>query len=108
MEKKEGLSVALCLLTWNEIDGCKKDIPKIDMEMFDQVYAVDGGSSDGTIEYIKDQGIDVLVQPTKGYNSAYLYSYFPLKRKSFKAVQVAGQEGIEPPTYGFGDQRSAN
>jgi len=22
--------------------------------------------------------------------------------------QMAGQEGIEPPTYGFGDRRSAN
>lgn len=23
-------------------------------------------------------------------------------------VSLAGQEGLEPPTYGFGDRRSAN
>ncbi len=28
-------------------------------------------------------------------------------RKTLSTTQMAGQEGIEPPTFGFGDRRSA-
>lgn len=31
-----------------------------------------------------------------------------LKESQTHRVNLAGQEGIEPPTYGFGDRRSAN
>ena len=75
MNSSENISVALCLLTWNEIEGCKVDLPQIDLEKFDQVYCVDGGSSDGTIEYMKDCGLEVIIQPKKGYNQAYLCAF---------------------------------
>ena len=42
------MTVALCLLTWNEIDGVQHDIPLIDRKQFDQIYCIDGGSTDGT------------------------------------------------------------
>ena len=71
MSNSESISVALCLLTWNEIEGCKVDLPQIDMKKFDQVYAVDGGSSDGTVKYMEECGVEVIIQPTKGYNQAY-------------------------------------
>lgn len=64
------LKVALCFLTWNEIEGCKYDIPHIDMKQFDQVYCVDGGSTDGTVEYLTSQGIKVYPQVKKGLNQA--------------------------------------
>ena len=69
------MSVALCLLTWNEIEGCRLDVPEIDMSKFDQIYAVDGGSNDGTIKYLEDLDIDVYVQPIKGYNQAYIHAF---------------------------------
>lgn len=64
------MKIALCLLTWNEIDGVKHDVPMIDRSKFDQIYCVDGGSSDGTIEYLTSQGIRVIPQSAKGLNRA--------------------------------------
>jgi len=69
------MTVALCLLTWNEIEGCRVDVPEIDFSKFDQVYAVDGGSGDGTIEYLEDKGVKVYIQPVKGYNQAYIHAF---------------------------------
>ena len=64
------MTVALCLLTWNELEGCKHDIPLIDRTKFDEIYCIDGGSTDGTVEYLKEQGITVYPQTAKGLNQA--------------------------------------
>jgi hypothetical protein len=42
-----GMKVSLCLMVWNELEGCEID-------------AIDGGSSDVTVEYLADQGIPVF------------------------------------------------
>lgn len=64
------MKVALCLLTLNEIEGCKHDIPLIDYSEFDEIFCVDGGSKDGTVEYLKRKGIKVYPQTKKGINQA--------------------------------------
>lgn len=64
------MTVSLCLLTWNEIEGCKHDIPLIDRSRFDEIYCIDGGSTDGTVEYLESQGIQVYPQTAKGLNQA--------------------------------------
>lgn len=64
------MTLALCLLTWNEIDGVKHDIPLIDCSQFDQVYCIDGGSTDGTVEFLQEHGITVFPQTCKGLNQA--------------------------------------
>ncbi|TDF96214.1 glycosyltransferase [Paenibacillus piri] len=69
------MKITLCLLTFNELEGCKHDIPLIQREMFDEIYAVDGGSSDGTIEYLQNQGITVYKQPKKGLNPACRFAF---------------------------------
>lgn len=64
------MTVGLCLITWNELEGCKHDVPLIDRSQFDEVYCVDGGSTDGTVEYLESQGIKVYRQTAKGLNQA--------------------------------------
>lgn len=64
------MTVALCLITWNELAGCKHDVPLIDRTQFDQIYCIDGGSTDGTVEYLEEQGITVYPQSAKGLNQA--------------------------------------
>jgi len=64
------MKISLCLLTWNEIAGCKHDIPQIDRSKFDEIYCIDGGSTDGTVEYLESQGIKVYQQSAKGLNIA--------------------------------------
>jgi glycosyltransferase involved in cell wall biosynthesis len=66
-----GMKISLCLMTWNEIEGCKLDLPRLPREMFDEIYAIDGGSTDGTVEYLHSQDIPVYKQPQKGLNAAY-------------------------------------
>jgi glycosyltransferase involved in cell wall biosynthesis len=67
--------LSLCLLTWNEIDGCKQDVPLLPRDAFEEIYAIDGGSTDGTVEYLTAQGIPVFKQETRGYNGAYLSAF---------------------------------
>ena len=64
------MRVALCLITWNEIKGLMHDIPLIDRNKFDQIYCVDGGSDDGSREYLESLGIPVYIQKKKGLNQA--------------------------------------
>ena len=64
------MTVALILITWNELEGCKHDVPLIDRTKFDEIFCIDGGSSDGTVEYLTEQGIPVYPQSAKGLNQA--------------------------------------
>lgn len=66
--------ISLCLVTWNELEGCKIDVPQLPRDLFHEVYAVDGGSTDGTIQYLESQGIPVHLQPKRGLNAAYVHA----------------------------------
>lgn len=68
------MKLSLCLMTWNEIDGCKVDVPRLPCDEFEEIYCVDGGSTDGTVEYLQSQGIAVHKQPKKGLNAAYIHA----------------------------------
>lgn len=64
------MSTSLCLLTLNELAGCQRDVPQLPRPEFDQVFAIDGGSTDGTVEYLQSQGIEVARQQRPGLNGA--------------------------------------
>ena len=61
-------------MVWNELEGCKIDVPGLPRYDFDEVYAIDGGSTDGTVEYLESQGIPVYLQPKNGLNAAYTHA----------------------------------
>jgi glycosyltransferase involved in cell wall biosynthesis len=65
------MKIALCLLTWNEIDGCRHDVPKLKLDAFDEVFAIDNESTDGTVGYLESRGIKVFRQDLPTYNGAY-------------------------------------
>jgi len=75
MTARPPVRLSLCLMTWNEIEGCRQDVPALPFDAFEEVYAIDGGSSDGTIEYLTGRGITVHQQDTRGYNGAYLSAF---------------------------------
>ena len=66
------MRVTLLALTLNEVDGVKAIMPQIDPSWCDQVIVVDGGSTDGTIEWCRENGFEVYVQKRKGIRFAYL------------------------------------
>lgn len=69
------MRIGLCLMVYNEIDGCRQSIPMVLDAGFDEIFAVDGGSTDGTIELLRSAGVEVRVQPVKGYNAAYIHAF---------------------------------
>lgn len=84
------MKISLCLLVWNELEGCKIDVPTLPRDVFDEVYAVDGGSIDGTTEYLISMGIPVYQQPKRGLNAAYHHA---VQKSTCDAVVVYFPKG---------------
>ena len=67
------MKFSLVLMTLNEIVGCKEIIPRIDKKLFSQLLAIDGGSTDGTIKFLEQNGFEVVIQ---NKNYSFVKSYF--------------------------------
>lgn len=66
------MKTTLVALTLNEIDGVKAILPQVERSWFDQILVLDGGSTDGTIEWCRENGYEVYVQKKHGIRYAYL------------------------------------
>jgi glycosyltransferase involved in cell wall biosynthesis len=67
----ESMKVTLLIPTLNEIEGMRAIMPRVRREWCDQILVVDGGSTDGTVEYAREQGYSVHVQKRKGLRHGY-------------------------------------
>jgi len=68
------LKTTLLLPTLNEIEAVQVVIPQIKRDWIDEILVVDGGSKDGTVEYLRGQGLTVLSQPLgRGYGHAMAF-----------------------------------
>ena len=65
------MKVTLLIPTLNEIGGMRAIMPLIKKEWYDQLLIVDGNSTDGTIEFCKEQGYPIYIQKQKGMRFAY-------------------------------------
>ena len=65
------MKVTLLVLTLNEIEGMKVIMPQISRGWCDQIIVVDGGSTDGTIEWARESGYTLHVQKRPGIRFAY-------------------------------------
>ncbi len=65
------MKITLLIMTLNEIDGMKAIMPQIDRSWVDQIIVVDGGSTDGTVEWSRRNNLDVYIQKKKGFRHAY-------------------------------------
>jgi len=61
----------LVILTLNEIEGVTHIFPKLPLHLVDEVLVVDGGSTDGTIEFFEAQGVRVVRQERRGRGEAF-------------------------------------
>lgn len=65
------MKVTLVIFTMNEVDGMKAIMPQIEKEWYDELIVVDGGSTDGTVEYAKEHGYFIFIQKEKGAGAAF-------------------------------------
>ncbi len=65
------MSSTLILLTLNEIDGVRALLSRLPLKALDEVLAVDGGSRDGTREFLENAGIRVILQKQPGRGEAF-------------------------------------
>lgn len=90
------MKISLALLVFNELEGCRLDVPALPEDEFCEVIAVDGGSTDGSVEYLTGKGIPVYRQPQKGLNAAYIHA---VEKAKGDAVVVFFPKGtINPAT----------
>lgn len=66
------MTVSLVFITKNEQAGLLQILPQVDLKIFDQIYAVDGHSRDGTCEVFDCYGIQVIKQSIPGLGGATL------------------------------------
>ena len=71
----KNIKVGLLILTWNEIDGIRKLWPKLPTKLFNEIIAIDPGSTDGTIEYFKKHKVPYIIQKKRGRAEAFRIAF---------------------------------
>jgi glycosyltransferase involved in cell wall biosynthesis len=86
--------VTLFMPVLNEIVGMKIILPKVPRDRGYQILVVDGGSSDGTLEYAQACGLETYRQQRRGIRFAYIEAW-PLIRGDI--VVTFSPDGNCPP-----------
>ena len=85
---------SLLIFTRNEIDGLKAIFPKIPLNSVDEVIAIDGKSTDGSVEFLQSKGIRVITQTKMGRGNAAIEG---MNHVSGEVVVFLSSDGNENP-----------
>lgn len=66
------MKISLVFVTRNEVRGLEEVFPRVPLSSVDDVFAIDAGSTDGTIEFFERHGIPVHLQKERGLGAAML------------------------------------
>lgn len=65
------MRATLVILTLNEIEGITALFDKIPFDAVDECFVVDGGSTDGTVEFFRGKGVRIVSQKSEGRGEAF-------------------------------------
>jgi glycosyltransferase involved in cell wall biosynthesis len=92
------MKITLCLLTRNERPCLEVIFPQIPQPGknagFDQIVAIDGGSTDGTLEFFKSHGIAVIGQSKKGRGDAFQQAFEKIESDAYIFLSPDGNESV--------------
>ncbi|MCX6631394.1 MAG: glycosyltransferase family 2 protein [Candidatus Solibacter sp.] len=92
------MHITLCLLTRNERECLEKIYPLIPPPSreagYDDLVAIDGGSTDGTLEFYKERGVRVIGQSRRGRGEAFLLAFRDLQSDAFLFFSPDGNEDV--------------
>ena len=69
------MKISLVVPTLNEIVGMREIMPRVPKDLIDQILIVDGGSTDGTLEYAQEHGYEIHRQNQKGIRLGLIEAY---------------------------------
>lgn len=93
------MNLVLCLLTLNEIECLELIFDQIpepgEQSGYDSVVAIDGGSTDGTVDFLERKGIAVLKQTRKGRGEAFRLAFNSIDADAYLFFSPDGNEAIK-------------
>lgn len=88
MKKK----ATLIILNYNEIKGIKTLYGKLPLNEIDEVFVIDPGSTDGSLEFLKSKGLKVIIQDIKGRGEAFRIGIREVKNENVVFFSSDGNE----------------
>ena len=86
------MAITLVLLSYNEIAGTQALYPRIPFAAVDECFVVDGGSSDGTREFLAANNIRIVDQRSKGRGEAFRIAFSVARNDQLVFFSLDGNE----------------
>lgn len=86
------IRLTLVLLTKNESHGLRALFDRIPFGVVDEVFAVDGGSTDGTLDFYESRGFPVVPQRSAGRGEAFRCAFAHARGEALLFFSPDGNE----------------
>lgn len=88
------MKTTLVIFTLNEIEAARKLFDRIPFDKVNEFFVIDGGSSDGTVEFFQEKGVTVIKQDTPRHGEAYKLG---MKKATQEIIVFFGCDGNNQP-----------
>lgn len=89
------MHIGVAILTLNEIDGLREVFSRIPEAYRANAFAVDGGSTDGTLAFFAEHGVPVYGQSRRGRGEAFRMAF---SQTDYDALVFFSPDGNEDPS----------